>query len=142
MNSNPVDFGWLLPTGKQRMPARDIHYTSHIHRIIEQIRGAFHSIWIPDHFMEGHLDLPEALVSLSYLAGRYPGLHLGTAVLGQSYRNPALLAKMGATLQQLSGGRFILGIGAGGRKTNTWLTIISSLGHRFGSPNLRRRCKS
>ena len=34
-------------------------------------------------------------------------------VLGQSYRNPALLAKMAATLAQLTGGRFVLGIGAG-----------------------------
>ena len=34
-------------------------------------------------------------------------------VLGQNYRNPALLALMGATLQALSGGRFIMGIGAG-----------------------------
>ena len=40
-------------------------------------------------------------------------MQFGHAVLCQSFRNPALLAKMAATLQFLSGGRFILGIGAG-----------------------------
>ena len=40
-------------------------------------------------------------------------LRFGNAVLCQSFRNPALLAKMAATLQFMSGGRFILGLGAG-----------------------------
>ena len=42
-----------------------------------------------------------------------PGLRWGTLVLGQGYRNPALTAKMAATIQFLTGGRFILGLGAG-----------------------------
>ena len=41
------------------------------------------------------------------------GLRWGTLVLGQGYRNPALTAKIAATLQVLTGGRFILGLGAG-----------------------------
>jgi alkanesulfonate monooxygenase SsuD/methylene tetrahydromethanopterin reductase-like flavin-dependent oxidoreductase (luciferase family) len=56
------------------------------------------------------------MTAISYLAGAFPKLYLGSIVLCQSYRNPALLAKMGATLQILSGGRFIFGIGAGWKK--------------------------
>jgi alkanesulfonate monooxygenase SsuD/methylene tetrahydromethanopterin reductase-like flavin-dependent oxidoreductase (luciferase family) len=58
-------------------------------------------------------DTLECWTTLTYLAGRYPGLTLGSIVMSQSYRAPALLAKMGATLQMLSGGRFVLGLGAG-----------------------------
>jgi hypothetical protein len=42
---------------------------------------------------------------LSYAAARWPQFDLGPMVLGQSYRNPAMLAKMGATLQRLNRGR-------------------------------------
>jgi alkanesulfonate monooxygenase SsuD/methylene tetrahydromethanopterin reductase-like flavin-dependent oxidoreductase (luciferase family) len=80
---------------------------------IEIIQDNFHSLWIPDHFMHDQANVPEALITLSFLAGITTDLYLGSIVLGQSYRNPALLAKMVATLQQLSAGRFILGIGAG-----------------------------
>jgi alkanesulfonate monooxygenase SsuD/methylene tetrahydromethanopterin reductase-like flavin-dependent oxidoreductase (luciferase family) len=81
--------------------------------MLSWISGHFRSAWISDHLMDGQYDIPEALTTLSYLAGLYSQMTFGTAVIGQGYRNPALLAKMAATLQQLSGGRFILGIGAG-----------------------------
>jgi alkanesulfonate monooxygenase SsuD/methylene tetrahydromethanopterin reductase-like flavin-dependent oxidoreductase (luciferase family) len=47
------------------------------------------------------------------MAAQHPQLKFGHTVICQSFRNPALLAKMAATLQFLSGGRFVLGIGAG-----------------------------
>ena len=108
-----ADFGWMLPTGRQRMPVNPADYLSHVQHILGKISGCFHSVWIPDHLMEGDADLPEALVTLSYLAGQFPELFLGTIVICQSYRNPALLAKMAASLQLMSTGRFILGLGAG-----------------------------
>jgi alkanesulfonate monooxygenase SsuD/methylene tetrahydromethanopterin reductase-like flavin-dependent oxidoreductase (luciferase family) len=55
----------------------------------------------------------KALQPLTYMSALHPELRFGHTVLCQSFRNPALVAKMGATLQFLSGGRFILGIGAG-----------------------------
>ncbi len=109
-----IEFGWVLPTGKTRMPdGGPKAYLPHLRHLIATIADNFHSLWMPDHLMFGQSDTPEALTLLSVLAGITPDLHLGTIVLGQSYRNPALLAKMAATLQQLSGGRFVLGIGAG-----------------------------
>jgi alkanesulfonate monooxygenase SsuD/methylene tetrahydromethanopterin reductase-like flavin-dependent oxidoreductase (luciferase family) len=55
----------------------------------------------------------ECLTTIAYLAPLYPHLKFGASVLCQSYRNPALMAKMIANLQWLTGGRFLFGIGAG-----------------------------
>ncbi len=71
------------------------------------------SAWVVDHFQFDDIPLMECLSMLAFSAGRAPGVRFGTLVLGQGFRNPALIAKMGATLQFLTGGRFILGIGAG-----------------------------
>ena len=108
-----IDFGWEIPTGRRRMPGAAATYEAHLRRVLDRLSGHFHSAWMPDHFVDNHMDVPEAMISLSYLAALYPSLHFGPIVLGQNYRNPALLAKMAATLQQLTGGRFILGLGAG-----------------------------
>jgi alkanesulfonate monooxygenase SsuD/methylene tetrahydromethanopterin reductase-like flavin-dependent oxidoreductase (luciferase family) len=71
------------------------------------------SCWIIDHFQFDAQPILECCTFLAYQAGQHPGLRWGTLVLGQGYRNPALTAKMAATLQFLTDGRFILGIGAG-----------------------------
>ncbi len=71
------------------------------------------SIWMIDHFQFDSQPLLECFVTLAHILGRYPMLRSGTLVVGQGYRNPALTAKIAATLQFLTGGKFILGIGAG-----------------------------
>lgn len=71
------------------------------------------SAWVVDHFQFEDMPLMECLALLAHAAGRTPGVRFGTLVLGQSFRNPALVAKSAATLQFLTGGKFILGIGAG-----------------------------
>ncbi|MDQ6673557.1 MAG: LLM class flavin-dependent oxidoreductase [Chloroflexota bacterium] len=71
------------------------------------------SCWVIDHFQFDAQPILECLTFLAYQAGLHSGLRWGTLVLGQGYRNPALTAKIAATLQFLTGGRFILGIGAG-----------------------------
>jgi alkanesulfonate monooxygenase SsuD/methylene tetrahydromethanopterin reductase-like flavin-dependent oxidoreductase (luciferase family) len=82
-------------------------------------RGRFTSAWVSDHFVPWSQRVPvttpalEAWTTLTYFAGRYPDYTFGNIVLGQSYRPPALLAKMATTFQALSGGRLVLGLGAG-----------------------------
>jgi alkanesulfonate monooxygenase SsuD/methylene tetrahydromethanopterin reductase-like flavin-dependent oxidoreductase (luciferase family) len=71
------------------------------------------SCWIIDHFQFDADPILECLTFLAFQAGRHPGLRWGTLVLGQGYRNPAVTAKIAATLQFLTAGRFILGLGAG-----------------------------
>jgi alkanesulfonate monooxygenase SsuD/methylene tetrahydromethanopterin reductase-like flavin-dependent oxidoreductase (luciferase family) len=80
---------------------------------IEALSAGFTTLWLEDHLQVGMIDELECITTLSYVAAMYPQFKVGTLVLAQSYRNPALLAKMAANLQALSGGRLILGLGAG-----------------------------
>ena len=93
--------------------ARRGTYVADVDRALRLVAGHFHGAWVIDHLQFGDDDVMEGFTTLSYMAARHPRLAFGHTVLCQSYRNPALVAKMGATLQLLSGGRFILGIGAG-----------------------------
>jgi alkanesulfonate monooxygenase SsuD/methylene tetrahydromethanopterin reductase-like flavin-dependent oxidoreductase (luciferase family) len=88
-------------------------YVSDMDRALRLVAGHFHGAWLIDHIQFGDTDVLEAFTTLSYMAARHQDLAFGHTVVCQSFRNPALVAKMGATLQFLSGGRFILGMGAG-----------------------------
>jgi len=57
----------------------------------------------------------EGWTTLAGLAGHTRRLRLGTLVLGSSYRHPAVVANMAATMDHVTGGRFVLGLGAGGQ---------------------------
>src|SRR3954470_3964175 len=81
-------------------------------RALPLLGPEFTTLWVSDHFQFGDAPTMECWSSLTYLAGRYERFKVGSLVLGQASRNPALLAKMAATLQFLSGGRLVLGIGA------------------------------
>src|SRR5204862_2625109 len=79
----------------------------------DQTVGPFDSLWLPDHVQyDGH-KVAEGWTLLTWALARYPDKLAGHEVLCNSFRNPALTAKMVATAQALSGGRAILGIGAG-----------------------------
>jgi len=102
-------------------------FIQQIRAALDYIEGKFDGAFLDDHFLpftavdhpggRDHLprsaDTLECLTSIAYFAAAYPKLVFGPIVLSQSYRNPALAAKMGANLQQLMNGRFVMGIGAG-----------------------------
>ncbi len=93
--------------------ARRTSYVQDVNRALDLVSGHFDAAWMIDHLQFGDTDVVEGFTALTYFAALHPQLKFGHTVLCQSFRNPALLAKMAATLQCLSGGRFILGIGAG-----------------------------
>jgi len=80
-------------------------------------RTGWDGYWFADHFMPDGKQVgapwSESWTTISALAARVDRLRFGTLVSGNTYRHPAVLAKMAATLDQISGGRAVLGLGAG-----------------------------
>ena len=80
--------------------------------------GGFSTLWVMDHFYQlpplggGDQPMLEAYTLLGALAARTSKAQLGTLVTGVTYRNPAMLAKIITSLDIISKGRAILGIGA------------------------------
>jgi alkanesulfonate monooxygenase SsuD/methylene tetrahydromethanopterin reductase-like flavin-dependent oxidoreductase (luciferase family) len=77
----------------------------------------FDSFWLSDHFLmtlgDARIGLHECWTFLAGLAGITTRMRLGPLVTSATYRNPALIARMADTVDAMSGGRFVLGIGAG-----------------------------
>ncbi len=107
-----VDFAWVYQPAVR--PGEDeSSLIADNDRFIEKLRPYIHALWVEDHFQWEARPMIECWTTLCYLAGKNPDLILAPMVLGQSYRNPALTAKMAATLYYLTGGQMIMGIGAG-----------------------------
>ena len=92
----------------------------HIRAVIASMdAGRWDSLWFADHYLpplgppeEEPLAAHEGFSLIAAAAGMTGRLRLGHIVLGNTYRNPALVAKMATTVDQISHGRFTLGIGA------------------------------
>jgi F420-dependent oxidoreductase-like protein len=100
--------------------------------------SGFDSVWVMDHFYQIQNVGPrteamlEAYTTLAAIAARTSRAGLGAMVTGVTYRNPALLAKMVTTLDVVSSGRAILGIGA------AW-NDDEHRGYGFGFPKVAER---
>ena len=104
-----VQFGVSLPQVK-----RTWQETRSAAEEVERL--GFHSVWFNDHLYGmpmPQLPTMEAWTALSAVAAATSRVELGTLVTPVGFRNPALLAKMVATLDQISGGRVIVGLGGG-----------------------------
>jgi F420-dependent oxidoreductase-like protein len=80
-------------------------------------RTGWDGFWYADHFMPNAPDTstpwPEAWSTLTAIGAVVPRLRVGTLVSGNTYRHPAVLAKMVSTLDHITNGRAVLGLGSG-----------------------------
>ena len=92
----------------------------------------FDGLWTWDHLRDTDTDdgpgVPEAWTVLTALAEATRRIMLGPLVLNVANRHPGLLANMAATLQAVSGGRLLLGIGAGGSRRTPYAREQEALG--------------
>jgi alkanesulfonate monooxygenase SsuD/methylene tetrahydromethanopterin reductase-like flavin-dependent oxidoreductase (luciferase family) len=107
--------------------AEDGHFgpTPRFEDVLEICQAAaesgFDSLWFADHFSftgdDGEVrGIWEAFTIIAAVASRVPNLQIGTLVACTGFRNPGLVAKMAESIDEISGGRFILGLGAGWHK--------------------------
>jgi alkanesulfonate monooxygenase SsuD/methylene tetrahydromethanopterin reductase-like flavin-dependent oxidoreductase (luciferase family) len=105
------------------------------------IDAGFGGIWTLDHLDGRVYDAPfvlECWTVLSALAVAAPGVMLGPLVLNVANRHPGLLATMAATLQEVSGGRLLLGLGAGGGRDSRYGREQEAIGRTPDPAPVRR----
>jgi F420-dependent oxidoreductase-like protein len=103
--------------------------------VLECEQLGYHSVFLDDHLMLNKMPILECWTTLSALSSTTEVIRLGTMVTCNSFRKPQLLAKMAATVDNLSNGRLELGIGAGVQKKEH-----NAYGFPFPSPKVRIEC--
>ena len=128
-----IRLGYQIPNFSYGTPVRDLFPTV-VTQALEADAAGFDAVFVMDHFYQlpgiGTPDQPmlESYSTLSGLAALTNRVQLSTLVTGNTYRNPTLLAKTVTTLDVISGGRAVLGIGAG------WYELEhQQLGFEFGT---------
>jgi F420-dependent oxidoreductase-like protein len=94
----------------------------------EAERAGFHSVWAAEAYGS------DAVTPLAWIGGQTSRIHLGTAIMQMPARSPAMTASTATSLDQLSGGRFLLGLGVSGPQV-----VEGWHGQRFGKPLVKTR---
>ena len=117
MATRPLKVGVQLPEVEREVRWPEV---LDMVRAIEDL--GYDSIWVGEHLLYRWPDRPargpwEAWTSMAAIAAATSRVEFGPLVACTNFHNPALLAKQAATIDEISGGRFILGLGAGWNET-------------------------
>ena len=113
-----MDYGLCLPNTRETASAEALEAAAEVAG-----RLGWSTLWTTDHLLIDHSGAEEygrvyeAILTLAWIGARHPGLRLGTSVIVVPQRNAVILAKELATLDALSGGRVIAGVGVGWSRT-------------------------
>lgn len=143
--------GLLLPSWSHGVAGATLTSRALLDFAAEAVSAGFDSLWVSDHFLnEPYVDFAAVDVTfpdqyrgvkvgqwecwslMAALAARLPGVTLGTLVSNTAFRNPALLARIIDTVDDLSGGHLIAGLGAG-----DFVTEHRAFGYDFERPIAR-----
>lgn len=93
---------------------------AHLPDLIAQTRAArdagFKSLWFPHHFLTGPLQMLQIVPMMAYIAPHAEGMQIGPNILILPLLNPVQVAEESATLDVLTGGNYVLGVGLGYRQ--------------------------
>ncbi len=126
-------FGVFLPfyVFNNQVISEDIFARLH-QTVLECERLGYDSVWLDDHLMFGNTPIVECWTTLAALAATTRSIRLGTMVTSNAFRNPALTAKMAATVDIVSRGRLEFGVGAGIQEQEH-----CAFGYPFPKPRIR-----
>jgi alkanesulfonate monooxygenase SsuD/methylene tetrahydromethanopterin reductase-like flavin-dependent oxidoreductase (luciferase family) len=132
----PIKIGLIISTVEDRDGETTPRWSDVLARARAAEAAGFSSIWISDHLIHRVPDFPdygiwECWSIVSALAAVTERVEIGNWVLGGGFRNPGLLAKMADTVDEISNGRLILGIGAGWHEPE-YLAFGYPFDHRVG----------
>lgn len=115
-----MSFGLMLPVRERTMGGETPRFTDHVAMSELAREAGFEVLWVADHLTHPDGDETigswEAWTLMAALANAVPDMQIGPLVTCAGFRNPGLMAKMTEMIDEISGGRFILGMGAGWNK--------------------------
>ncbi|MEJ7901931.1 MAG: LLM class flavin-dependent oxidoreductase, partial [Thermomicrobiales bacterium] len=115
-----TSIGLTIPVAEPTAGANFPHFADQLAVSRIAADAGFEALWFADHFSfdsdEGLRGSWDAWTLMAAIAASVPNVYIGPMVACTAYRNPGVIAKMTEMIQDISGGRFILGLGAGWNK--------------------------
>lgn len=112
-----MKIGLMMPLGERETEPSPLPYSALREMALRAEAAGLDSLWVADHLLfrgdDGTYGIHEAWTMLTAFAALTSRVAVGTLVLALPFRNPGVTAKMAAALDEVSGGRLILGIGCG-----------------------------
>lgn len=119
-SSRPMSFGLMMPMREDAMGGKTARFADLVNMSHNARQSGFEALWFADHLSFQQDDKTigtwEAWTLMAAIANAVPDVQIGPLVSCAGFRNPGLVAKMTEMIDEISGGRFILGMGAGWNK--------------------------